>query len=291
LAIEQIMQEAGFPEGVFQTLLVHNEGVEALIASEAVQAVTLTGSERAGSAVAATAGKYLKKTVLELGGSDPFVVLPDADLAYTAQQAAAARMNNTGQSCICAKRFIVPESIADEFVAKLKAQLQTYTLGDPLDETTKAGPLARPDLADGLLQQVQDSVAKGAKVALGGNRPDRPGAFFEPTILLNVQSGQPAYHEELFGPVASVLVVKNEEEAVRVANDTNFGLGASVWTRDPERGEALARQLEAGMVFVNEVVRSDSRVPFGGIKRSGYGRELSYLGMREFMNAKTVWVK
>ena len=290
LALEKIFHDAGLPPACFRTLLIGSDLIEPLIADDRVRAVTLTGSEPAGAAVAATAGHYIKKTVLELGGSDPFIVLADADLALAAKTAAQARMVNAGQSCIAAKRFIVEKPVLKEFVSRLKTHLLALRTGDPLDEATQYGPLARPDLADELAQQVADSVAQGARLSLTGGQ-ERPGtALFRPAILTHVKPGQRAYHEEFFGPVALVLEAKDAADAVRLANDSRFGLGASVWTRDLKKGEALARQIESGAVFVNSMVKSMPELPFGGVKKSGYGRELSRLGIREFVNQKSVWI-
>ena len=290
LALEKIFHDAGLPPACFRTLLIGSDLIEPLIADDRVRAVTLTGSEPAGAAVAATAGHYIKKTVLELGGSDPFIVLADADLALAAKTAAQARMVNSGQSCIAAKRFIVEKPVLKEFVSQLKTHLLALRTGDPLDEATQYGPLARPDLADELAQQVADSVAQGARLSLTGGQ-ERPGtALFRPAILTHVKPGQRAYHEEFFGPVALVLEAKDAADAVRLANDSRFGLGASVWTRDLKKGEALARQIESGAVFVNSMVKSMPELPFGGVKKSGYGRELSRLGIREFVNQKSVWI-
>jgi len=290
LALEQIFHDAGFPPATFRTLLIENELVEKLIADDRLRAVTLTGSEAAGSSVAATAGRHIKKTVLELGGSDAFIVLADADLDLAAKVGAQARMINSGQSCIAAKRFIVEAPVLKEFIAKMKNHLEALRTGDPLDEATQYGPLARPDLADSLTKQVQESVAKGAKVELDGGQ-EKPGeALFRPMIISNVQPGQPAYSEELFGPVAIIMEAQDADDAVRLANDSPFGLGGAVWTRDVQRGEALARRVEAGAVFVNSLVKSSPDMPFGGIKKSGYGRELSYLGIREFVNQKSIWI-
>jgi succinate-semialdehyde dehydrogenase/glutarate-semialdehyde dehydrogenase len=291
LAIESVFLQAGFPQGVFQTLLVGTDKVEMLIAHDNVQAVTLTGSEGAGSKVAALAGKYIKKTVMELGGSDPFIVLPDADLDHTAQMAVKGRMINTGQSCICAKRFIVFQSVADKFTSLMTKYMLQLKMGNPLEENVDYGPMAREDLAEELLDQVKRSVDKHAVIATGGSRPVREGAFFHPTILTNVQPGMPAYDEEMFGPVAAIITVRDEEEAITIANDSRYGLGASVWTKDLKKGEAIARQIESGFVTVNDIVKSDPRLPFGGVKKSGYGRELSHLGIREFTNIKTLRVK
>ena len=290
LALEKIWHDAGLPPAAFRSLLIENELVEKLLADDRVRAATLTGSARAGAAVAAAAGRHVKKTVLELGGSDPFIVLADADLALAARTAAQARMLNSGQSCIAAKRFIVEKPVRAEFVRLLKGHLQALRYGDPLDEATDYGPLARPDLADTLTKQVADSVAQGARVALAGGQP-RPGATeFAPVILTHVKQGQRAYREELFGPVALVLSARDAAHAVALANDSPFGLGAAVWTRDLARAETLARQLESGAVFVNGLVKSMPELPFGGVKHSGYGRELSRVGLLEFVNQKAVWV-
>jgi succinate-semialdehyde dehydrogenase/glutarate-semialdehyde dehydrogenase len=291
LAIESVFAQAGFPQGVFQTLLVGTDKVEKLIAHDNVQAVTLTGSEKAGSKVAALAGKYIKKSVMELGGSDPFIVLPDADLESTAQMAVKARMINTGQSCICAKRFIVFQSVAEKFTRLMTKHMLQLKMGNPLDGNVDYGPMAREDLAEELLDQVKRSVDKCALIATGGSRPVKEGAFFYPTILTNVLPGTPAYEEEMFGPVAAIITVRDEEEAINVANDSRYGLGGSVWTKDLRKGEAIARQIESGFVTVNDIVKSDPRLPFGGVKKSGYGRELSHLGIREFTNIKTLRVK
>lgn len=291
LAIEAVFRDAGFPDGVFRTLMIAAPQVEAVIRDARVHAVTLTGSEPAGRKVAAVAGECLKKSVLELGGSDAFVVLDDADLDWTVQQAAASRFLNGGQSCIAAKRFIVVDSIADQFLPRFQAAVEALRHGDPMAETTTLAPLARPDLRDELHRQVTDSIAAGA-VALTGCRPvEGSSNFYLPSILDQVRPGMRAYAEELFGPVAIVIRARDEADAVRIANDSRFGLGGSVWTRDSARGERVARQLECGCAFVNGLVKSDPRLPFGGTKASGYGRELSLLGMREFLNAKTVWVR
>ncbi|UYZ60496.1 NAD-dependent succinate-semialdehyde dehydrogenase [Hymenobacter latericus] len=290
LALEKIFHDAGLPQGGFRTLLIESKAVEPLIADDRVRAVTLTGSEGAGSQVAAAAGRYIKKTVLELGGSDAFVVLADADLELAAKTAAQARMINAGQSCIAAKRFVVEKSIAAEFIDRMRQHLEAYRAGDPLDEQTQYGPLARPDLADDLAQQVQKSVAAGAKVVLQGGQPKAGSARFAPVMLANVKPGMPAYDEETFGPVASILVARDEQQAIRLANDSRYGLGAAVWTRDEERGQRVARELEAGAVFVNALVKSSPEMPFGGVKKSGYGRELSHLGIKEFVNQKSIWV-
>ena len=290
LALEKIFHDAGLPPAAFRALLIETEPVAGLLADDRVAAATLTGSERAGAAVAAAAGQHIKKTVLELGGSDPFIVLADADLAAAATTAAQARMINAGQSCIAAKRFIIEAPIHDEFVRLLKENLQALRYGDPLAEATDYGPLARLDLAENLTQQVNDSVAQGAVVELAGGQPQPNHARFDPMILTNIQPGQRAYTEELFGPVALVLAAKDADDAVRLANDSRFGLGAALWTKKLVKAEKLARQIESGAVFINGLVKSMNELPFGGVKKSGYGRELSYLGIREFVNHKSVWI-
>ncbi len=290
LALERLFHEADFPEGAFQTLLIRSSEVASLIRDPRIQAVTLTGSEHAGSEVAATAGREIKKTVLELGGSDPFIVLADADLSQAAQVAAQARLQNAGQSCIAAKRFIVVRSVAEKFLALFAEQIQCAVVGDPLDGATTLGPMATKNILEELEKQVQRSVELGARVVIGGKRREGRGYFYEPTILAEIKPGMPAYDEELFGPVASFIVVADTAEAIRVANDTPFGLGASVWTNDVQEGERCADAIEAGCVCVNQMVKSDPRLPFGGIKKSGYGRELSRDGIREFVNIKTVVV-
>ena len=291
LAIESVFRQAGFPEGCFRTLMISAGQVRAVIEDPRIAAVTLTGSELAGRQVAAAAGGALKKCVLELGGSDPFIVLEDADLDWALEQAVLSRFMNSGQSCIAAKRFILVEAIADTFVARLADRVQALQAGDPLDENTTLAPLARNDLRDELHRQVQASVEKGARVVCGARPLDRPGAFYAPTILDYITAEQPAWHEEFFGPVALVIRVKDEEAALAVANDSPFGLGSSVWSADQTRGEALARRIEAGCSFVNGLVKSVPSLPFGGIKHSGYGRELSRHGMLEFTNAKTLWLR
>ncbi len=291
LAIERLVREAGFPDGVFRTLMIDAREVAGVIADPRVQAVTLTGSEPAGRAVAAAAGEHLKKSVLELGGADAFVVLEDADLDLAVQQAVLSRFLNCGQSCIAAKRFIVVDAIADEFVARFVEATGQLHPGDPADENTTLAPMARVDLRDELHGQVQASVAAGAVVLIGGDPVVGPGAFYAATILDQVMPGTVAYEQELFGPVAAVIRVTDETEALAVANGSRFGLGGSVWTRDTVRGEQFARQMQCGSAFVNGMVKSDPRLPFGGIKASGYGRELSQHGLREFVNAKTLWVK
>ncbi len=290
-AIESLFLKAGFPEHVLRNLMIESKQVARVIAHPVVKAATLTGSGPAGSQVAAQSGKMLKKTVLELGGSDPFIVLPDADLSLCAGVAAQARTINSGQSCIAAKRFIILEQVADAFLDLFRRNMEALVVGDPLDEKTQVGPQAREDLLQELHAQVTASVAKGARVLLGGKPLNRPGFYYPPTILEGVTPGMPAFDEELFGPVAAVLRVRDKDEAVRMANLTCYGLGAAVWTRDVRKGEALARRVEAGNVFVNGMVASDPRLPFGGIKASGYGRELSQYGIREFVNIQTIWIK
>ena len=290
LEIEAIFHEAGFPEGLFRALILANEAAAAVIADPRVRAVTLTGSDRAGSQVAEQAGRHLKKTVLELGGSDPFIVLGDADVEQAARSAAEARLLNSGQSCIAAKRFIVVEPVADRFLDAFVAAMRAQRMGDPLAPDTQIGPQARYDLRANLHRQVEESVRRGARLLLGGTLPEGPGFFYAPTVLAAVEQGMPAFDEEVFGPVAAVIRVKDEAQGVRAANASRYGLGAAVWTGDPTRGERLARELEVGSVFVNGLVKSDPRLPFGGIKRSGYGRELSEYGLKEFVNIKTVWV-
>ena len=290
LALEKIFHDAGLPPACFRTLLIGSDLVEQLLTDDRVRAVTLTGSEGAGAAVAAIAGAQIKKIVLELGGSDPFIVLADADVALAAKAAAQSRMINSGQSCIAAKRFIVEKPVLKEFINHLKTHLLALRPGNPLEEATQYGPMARPDLADELTGQVEDSVLQGAKVELFGGQAKPGTALFRPMILSNIKPGQRAYAEELFGPVALVLEAKNAADAVRLANDSRFGLGAAVWTADAKQGEATARQIESGAVFVNGIVKSMPELPFGGVKKSGYGRELSYLGIREFVNQKSIWV-
>jgi len=291
LFLEDLFRRAGFAEGVFQALLIETEQVAAVLDDPRVVAATLTGSERAGSAVAGQAGRCLKKTVMELGGSDPFIVMPSADLDASVQAAVKARTLNNGQSCIAAKRFLVHEKVADEWTRRFVEAMATLTVGDPMDAATDIGPLATPSILEGLASQVERSVATGAHVLLGGHRLEGPGNFYAPTVLADIPEAAPAYREELFGPVALLFRVKDMDHAVHQANDTPFGLGSSVWTNDPAEQERFINEIEAGMTFVNGMVASDPRLPFGGIKRSGYGRELSEHGLREFVNMKTVWSK
>lgn len=291
LALEAIFRESGLPEGVFTTLMIEAGDVADAIASPHVQAVTLTGSEEAGRRVAAAAGQHLKKCVLELGGSDPFIVLADADLDFTAEQAVASRFLNCGQSCIAAKRFILVPEIADAFLERFKARVEALVVGDPMLETTQIGPMARMDLRETLHRQVTDSIAQGAVAVTGCHPLEREGVFYAPSILDRVTPRTRAWHEELFGPVAIVIRAAAEEDAIRIANDTRYGLGASLWTRDIARAERLAREIQAGSTFINGMVKSDPRLPFGGVKASGFGRELSWHGIHEFVNAKTVWIR
>lgn len=290
LQIEAIFREAGFPEAAFQSLLVSSTQIETLIADDRVKAATLTGSTPAGAALGAAAGRQIKKTVLELGGSDPFVVLPSADLDRAVSVGTSARMLSSGQSCIAAKRFIVHEAIADAFEERLVAAFAKLKVGDPMSEETEIGPLATPSILQELAAQVQAAVAAGAKVLIGGHRLNRPGNFYPPTILTDIPLDAPARQEEFFGPVAQLYRVKDIDEAIALANDIPFGLGASAWTREESERDRLVNELEAGAVFINALVKSDPSLPFGGIKLSGYGRELSREGMLEFVNTKTVWL-
>ena len=292
LAIEAVFREAGFPENLFRTVLIPSRDVRALIEEPAVAAVTLTGSVAAGRQVASAAGSVLKKSVLELGGSDAYLVLEDADIEQAARVCAAARMVNAGQSCIAGKRFIVVSAVRDAFERAFVEAMRSYTMGDPRDEATKFGPLQSVQARDEVHKQVQESLAAGARLMLGGEIPDRPGAWYPATVLAGVRPGMPAYDEEVFGPVAAVIEVRDEAEAIRVANASRFGLGSGVLTQDLARGERIAaEELEAGMSFVNDNVRSDPRIPFGGVKESGYGRECSHFGIREFTNIKSVLVQ
>ncbi len=290
LAIERLFREAGFPEGCFSTLMIGAAQVEKVIRHPAVKACALTGSEAAGSQVAATAGSQIKKCVLELGGSDPFIVLEDADVARAVEVGIKARCLNNGQSCIAAKRFLVHTAVLEEFTAAFVAGVEALQVGNALDPETNIGPLARPDLVDDLERQVQGSVQAGARLLCGGQRLERAGFFYQPTVLGDVRPGMPAADQETFGPLAAIIRVEDEDEAIALANSSPYGLGASVWTRDRERGKRLAARIEAGCVFVNEMVKSDPRVPFGGVKLSGFGRELGRPGILEFVNSKTVWV-
>jgi succinate-semialdehyde dehydrogenase / glutarate-semialdehyde dehydrogenase len=290
LALEEVIRDAGFPRGLLRTVLVAGSAIEPIIADDRIRAVTLTGSSDTGSRIAELAGRALKKTVLELGGSDPFIVLADADLEAAAATGVRARNQNNGQSCIAAKRFIVVESIADDFERRFAKGVEDLVVGDPMDPKTQVGPLARRDLLDALERQVDASVRAGARILTGGERVTGKGYFFRPTVLANVTPDMPAFRVETFGPAAAVVRVRDADEAVRVANDSAYGLGASIWTRDATLGERLARRIESGSVFVNGMVASDPRLPFGGIKRSGYGRELSAFGAREFTNVQTIWI-
>ena len=292
LAIEDIFLKANFPKNIFRTLLISSGKVDKIIENSLVRAVTLTGSTPAGRAVSKKAGEMIKKTVLELGGSDPYVILEDADLGSAATACVTSRLNNCGQTCIAAKRLIVVESLKERFEELIVKHMGSEKMGDPTEEDTTLGPMARHDLRDQLHRQVLTSIEKGAKCLLGGMIPKSRGAFYPPTVLTNVKKGMPAYDEEVFGPVAVIISVKDEKEAIRVANDTSFGLGAAIFTKDLKKGEEIAsNELEAGCCYVNTLVKSDPRLPFGGVKESGHGRELSHYGIREFVNIKTVFVK
>jgi succinate-semialdehyde dehydrogenase / glutarate-semialdehyde dehydrogenase len=292
IVIEEIFKNAGFPPDTFRTVILNNENTDALIPNPKIAAVTLTGSTRAGQIVGKIAGSATKKVVLELGGSDPYLILEDADLDYAVDICVASRLTNSGQSCIAAKRFIVVEAVRQKFEEKFVRKMSEAKMGDPSREDIQVGPQARYDLRDNLHHQVKESIQKGATCLLGGEIPYVPGAYYPPTVLTNVKRGMPAYHEELFGPVAAIIPVKDEEEAIMVANDTEFGLGAAVFTQDRDKGEKIATyKLQAGNCFVNGLVKSDPRMPFGGVKSSGYGRELSQYGIREFVNIKTVVIE
>ncbi len=291
LAIEEIFMKAGFPKYTFTTMLIGSKPVAGIIKDPRVKAATLTGSGPAGSAVASACGAEIKPTVLELGGSGPFIVLPDADLDLAVEKGMIARYLNAGQSCIAAKRFLLHNDIAEEFTQKFKAAVEALNVGDPMDMETQVGPLARADLVDELDKQVQASVKAGATVIVGGKPADREGAFYEPTILGNIKEGMPAYTEEFFGPVALFITIDSEEDAIKVANATEFGLAASIFSKDTKKAEELAKQIDTGGVFINEFAKSDPRLPFGGVKTSGYGRELSHYGIKEFVNIKTIVVK
>lgn len=288
--IEDVFRQAGFPDGVFQTLLVGSRAVEGILSDDRVRGVALTGSEAAGSEVAAVAGRNLKRSVMELGGSDPFIVLGDADLDAAAREGSRGRNINAGQACIASKRFIVVDAVADEFEEKLTKTVADLAVGDPLDPATDVGPLARPDLVDDLRRQVDASVDAGARVVTGGFDTDGPGCYVRPIVMTGVTPEMPVFREETFGPVAAVVRVADADEAIAVANDSDYGLGASVWTSDLERGKEVAARVASGMVFVNSIVFSDARLPFGGTKRSGYGRELGEYGIREFVDVKSVAV-
>src|SRR6266487_632825 len=290
LAIEEIFCRAGFEDGAFQTLLIEPDQVEKLIVDARVKAVTVTGSEKAGAAVASAAAREIKKSVLELGGSDAFIVMPSADFESALSTAVMARTINSGQSCIAAKRFLIADKIYDQFLQQFVERMRALKIGDPLDEMTEIGPLATEQILLGVHEQVQKSIAGGAKLLTGGNRIHGRGYFYEPTVLVDVPKDSPAYREEVFGPVASIFRVRDADEALEIANDSSFGLGASAWTNDRAEQELFASGTEAGMVFINAMVASDPRLPFGGVKRSGFGRELGVAGIREFMNTKTVWI-
>jgi succinate-semialdehyde dehydrogenase/glutarate-semialdehyde dehydrogenase len=289
--IEETFKSAGYPDGVFESIRVPDERVADIIADDRIRGVTLTGSTAAGRAVAAESGKQLKPTVLELGGSDPFIILEDAPVKRVVASAVSARTQNSGQSCIAAKRFIVHEEIADQFIDRLVAEMQSLTVGDPTDEKTDVGPMARQDLLTELHGQVTESVNDGASLDLGGEPLDRTGYYYPPTVLTDIPPGAPAATEELFGPVAAVFTVASDDEAVDLANASPYGLGGSVWTTDTDRGERVAYRLDIGVAFVNEIVKSDPRVPFGGAKASGYGSELGSHGIREFTTSKTYWIE
>ncbi|MEI6434280.1 MAG: NAD-dependent succinate-semialdehyde dehydrogenase [Bacteroidota bacterium] len=290
LAIEEIFRDAGFPPNLFRTLLIPSGAVKAVLENPFIAAATLTGSEAAGSNVASVAGKQIKKTVLELGGTDSFIVLDDADLNAAVKAAVISRMINQGQSCIAAKRFIVMKDVLPQFETAMKNAFESLFIGDPMDPETQVSPLARPDLVDEIEKQVNASIHTGARLVTGGKRVDRVGCYFQPTILSDVRKGMPVYSEETFGPVVSIIAVSNEQEAIEVANDSEFGLGGCVWTRDLGKGERIARKVETGAMFVNGMTKSDPRLPFGGIKKSGYGRELASYGIKEFVNVKTIWI-
>lgn len=290
LAIEEAVRDAGFPAGLLRTLLVPGAAVEPVIADDRVRAVTLTGSTATGARIAELAGRAVKKAVLELGGSDPFIVLRDADLAAAAETAAKARFQNAGQSCIAAKRFLVEAPVAADFERRFADAIRALRVGDPLDPATQVGPLAREDLRDTLDRQVRQSVRMGARVVVGGTKREGKGWFYEPTLLADVTEAMPVLNEETFGPVAALLSVRDADEAIRVANSSPYGLGAALWTKDIVAARAIARRIESGSVFINGMVASDPRLPFGGVKRSGYGRELSHFGIREFVNIQTIWI-
>ncbi len=291
LMIEDILRRAGFPEGAFQTLLIGTDKVDGIVGDSRIAAATLTGSEGAGIQVGVSAAKRIKKIVLELGGSDPFIVMPSANIEEAVATAVKARVQNNGQSCIAAKRFIVAESIADEFERNFVKKMEALKLGDPFDESTDLGPLATPDAVTSLDADVQKTIKAGARLLTGGKRVDRPGNFYAATVLTNIPEDSPAYCDELFGPVASIFRAKDAQDAIRIANSSPFGLGASAWTKDESEREQFINGLESGMVFINRMVASDPRIPFGGVKRSGLGRELGVYGIREFTNIKSVWIQ
>jgi succinate-semialdehyde dehydrogenase/glutarate-semialdehyde dehydrogenase len=292
LAIEKVVKDAGAPKGLFQTLLIPSSNINDLIANPAIAAITLTGSTVAGSKVASIAGAHIKKQVLELGGSDAYIILDDADMELAVKTSVDGRLVNSGQSCVAAKRFVPVKAIRKEFEQRMVVQMKAAKFGDPFDKENKIGPLARMDLRDLLHEQVLKSIEKGAKLLCGGYIPEGPGAFYPPTVLTNVKKGMPAYDEELFGPVASIIEAKDEKDAIRIANDSIYGLGAGIFSRNRKRAEEIAaKELVAGNCFVNSFVHSDPRLPFGGIKQSGYGRELSTFGIREFVNIKTVFIQ
>jgi succinate-semialdehyde dehydrogenase/glutarate-semialdehyde dehydrogenase len=290
LALEEVIQDAGFPEGLFRTLLLAGAQVEPVIGDDRIRAVTITGSSATGSRIAELAGRALKKCVLELGGSDPFIVLDDADIEAAATVGTRARNQNNGQSCIAAKRFLVDDDVVRDFEERFAKKVAALRIGDPLDPQTQVGPLARGDLRDTLAQQVADSVKMGARVLTGGKRWGDKGYFYEPTVVADVTAGMPVFKEETFGPVAAIMKVRDAEEAVELANSSPYGLGGNLWTRNEALGERLARRIESGAVFINGMTASDPRLPFGGVKQSGYGRELSHFGIREFVNIQTIWV-
>jgi len=291
LAIEEVFVNSGLPKDLFKTLLIESHQVERIIINPLVKATTLTGSEPAGKAVASSSGKVIKKSVMELGGSDPFIILSDANIDEAVNVGVFARTMNNGQSCIAAKRFIMLEDIADEFESKFVDKMNSLIVGDPMNKETEVGPIARENLLLELVYQVNTSVEQGAKILCGGKPLEGDGEFYPPTVLSNVQKGMLAYSEELFGPVAIMIRAKDETDAIRIANDTPFGLGASLWTNDIEKAKQFTKEIEAGSVFINGLVKSDPRLPFGGVKTSGYGRELSHYGIKEFVNIKTIWIK
>ena len=291
IAIEQALKNAGFPEDIFRNLLISSKKVKAVIKNPIIKATSLTGSEYAGSKVAEASGKEIKKSVLELGGADAFIVLHDADLKEAAKWGVFSRMLNNGQSCIAAKRFILEKSIAEEFIKLIQKELETWTIGDPMQKGIKIGPMARPDLLVDIEEQIKDAVSKGAEIVTGGKRLDGLGYYFQATIIKNLTPEMRIYREETFGPVFSIFIVEDSDAAISLANDSDFGLGGSLWTLDDKKGISLARRIESGAVFVNGMTKSDPRLPFGGIKKSGFGRELSHYGIKEFVNMKTIWIK